>query len=701
MNWNDLQAFRSCFLANCEALATRDADLADRLRAHVPSSTFAFAIDGELVHLAKVEGTTANVVPVRLGLPAAKQVIQKLCPSGKYTEAVLLAGLDQGWLWELAYNLPVEAPLNPGHRPPLYLASQSLEQLWIVCHLHDWRKLLTDRRAILVAGPDAYQRLMGMFNAHPGLPVPRLSITINPAVWPQGKSLDVLSREIGESLTARLQCSNQSLANLYPPAGPPALRARLQGAAKLRVLGISSLYTTFLQHSMRDWLAAFEAAGHDTRLIIETGDHEQLNSLVLSESVAAFKPDLILLIDHYRAELGGLPPNCPAVMWIQDYLPNLFNANAGAAQTNWDYTIGYNRSECTSKFGYPYERFMPAMVVVNEQRFSPPQLSGDDRRTYECDICFVSHASKPAEQIVQEQIERNPHARGLLSEALDRLRAIYDAGHFLSHPVHVKGLIEEACIARRMTPDTASMQSLVDLFTHRVNNALFRHQMIGWAADLDVNLHLYGHGWEKHPRFAKYARGPADNTTDLVKIYRAATINLQVTPHGAVHQRLLEGLASGGFFLIRYVPGDVIERMYSPLWDWCCREGIQTDEQLMQRATPEVFKLLGQLQRTLGIDPFKLHISLMDDLRTGADTRFVRSAGMLFADYESVAFDSASMFQQKIRHFLSHPDQRAQITQSMRKTVLERMTYRAVNERLLNFISSDISSRFTPSEAAA
>jgi hypothetical protein len=443
--------------------------------------------------------------------------------------------------------------------------------------------------------------------------------------------------------------------------------------------------------------------GHETKLVIEQADHEQVNSLSLAEACAQFKPDLILLIDHYRAELGGLPKNVPCVMWLQDYLPNLFKPEAGAAQGPFDYVVGYNRTECTARFGYPFERFIPAMVAVNERRFAPAELSDDDRRRYECDVCFISHASKPAEAIIAEQVAQNgAQVKPLLIDAFDRLRSIYEGGLCISHPLHVRQVIDESMTSTRIGLTRDSAARLTDVFTHRINNALLRHQMIDWAAEMDVRIHLYGNGWEQHPRFARFARGPADNATELRKMYGAARIGLQATPHGAVHQRLLEGLAAGGFFLIRYVPGDVIERIYQPLWEWCVTEGIEDDEQIRRRATPEIWKLLGKLQRALGLDPFGLGMRLIDDLRTGADTGWLRSAGAVWPlEYDQVAFDSKAMMQAKVSHFLKDEAERRRLAESMRRVVVERLTYRAVNERLLRFVREDLAKRTIALEAAA
>jgi hypothetical protein len=315
----------------------------------------------------------------------------------------------------------------------------------------------------------------------------------------------------------------------------------------------------------------------------------------------------------------------------------------------------------------------------------------------------VSHASKPAEAYVREQIEQNgAQVKPLLVDAFERLRSIYDAGHCISHPLHVRQVIDESMRETRISLTGDSVQRLTDVFTHRVNNALFRHQMIDWAGETGASIHLYGNGWAQHPRFAKFARGPADNATDLRKIFRAARISLQATPHGAVHQRLLEGLSAGGFFLIRYVPGDAIERIYQPLWEWCRRERIETDEEIQRRATPEVLTMIGKLQRTLGVDPFKLGMRLIDDLRTGADTGWVRSAAAVWPEqYDAVAFDSKAMLQQKIKRYLSDEAERRQIAEAMRRVVIERLTYRAVNTRLLSFVSSDLASRTPALEAAA
>ena len=87
---------------------------------------------------------------------------------------------------------------------------------------------------------------------------------------------------------------------------------------------------------------------------------------------------------------------------------------------------------------------------------------------------------------------------------------------------------------------------------------------IGWPDGLartGVRSGSTANGWENHPTLSEFAAGPADNGRELLCIYRASKINLQLMPAGFIHQRALDGLASGGFFLTRFIPQDVRGRV--------------------------------------------------------------------------------------------------------------------------------------------
>src|SRR5688572_12632090 len=460
--WQPLSIVREQFEQNLAVLRSRDPGLADRIEAAAPRRE-CFVADGQHQILLGRADESGAIAPVPNPVPpaSAARIAEKLFPSHHCTEPVLVAGLDQGWLWNVLYHLPTSTPRTPGHRPPLYLLAADVERMWVVMHLQDWGKLLADERVRLFVGADCAAQARESMSANATVPWPRLSVTVDPAVWADGSNLDSTLAAANQSAGARMNQLLRQLSAIDASMDLDQLTWRMSGGEKLRVLGITSLFTTFLQYSMRDWLAAFDALGHETRLLIERADHEIANPLLFAQVAAEFRPDLILMIDHYRGEFAGLPQNVPCVMWVQDKLPNIFRAQAGAAQRATDYAIGYGRQECVVAHGYPRERFMPAMVGVNERRFAARAADEDERRRYGCDVSFVSHASTPPQTLIQNEIDKAqaPQAKRFLAMTFEQLRAVYDAGGFVTEASHVKRMIRESMRAAGV--ETSDMSALL------------------------------------------------------------------------------------------------------------------------------------------------------------------------------------------------------------------------------------------------
>jgi hypothetical protein len=527
-------------------------------------------------------------------------------------------------------------------------------------------------------------------------PWPKLLARIDSNLWPPALPLDQVLAAAREALAHRLIFANSQIDATYANATPPAIADRLTSGQSLNILGITSRYTTFLQHSMRDWLRGFERLGHRTHLLIESADHEVPNAVLTAQTCAHFKPDLIVIIDHFRREIPGLPDEVPVAMWVQDALPNIFNRSAGAAQGERDYALGFARLKMIHDFGYPQSRYMSAIVACNDERFALRELTASETQKYGCDVSFVSHASAPAEALVQAEIERlgSAEAKRLFHAILDRLRAEYDSGGMICEAPAIRRIIDASLIETRTGITDGQMPALVDFFTQKVNNALFRHQSLLWLAAADIDLRLYGKGWEKHPQLKRFAHGPAENSAQLPLIYRASRINLQMSPHGAVHQRVLEGLAAGGFFMMRSCPGDVMEREFAAIWDWCKREQISDDVQLRLAATPEITARLQTVAQMLRQDPFEMNYPFIDSLRSSELEGYVRSAGMIWGeDYDAISYGSAQELRKKVTHFLSCHAQRQHLAESMRKPVLDGFTYIATSRRLIEFIAQDLSAK--------
>jgi glycosyltransferase involved in cell wall biosynthesis len=695
-SWIPLDALGSRFLGNVQALAGRLPELAEALKNLTPRQTYFILPITDSIQLGVGNGVGVTPMPQSVPAPVAKNLIRQLYPSATCHLPVLISGEDMGWLWNGIYRLPCQTPALPGHQPPLYFLIKEIERLWVILHLHDWRDLLADPRVRLFAGDDAFERFRGSLISEPVCPWPRLSVQVDPTLWNGRPSLDEIIAGAMEQANQELHRCTQQFQRAYSGATPETISSHLASGRPLKVLGITSRFTTFLQYSMRDWLASFERLGHQTRLIIEDHDHEMANSLTIASACAEFQPDLIIIIDHYRAELGGLPEQVPMVMWVQDALPNIFRREAGKAQGPLDYVLGFARLDLVHEFGYPADRFMSAVIGCDEMRFAPGRLSPSEQAEFGCDVSFVSHASTPADVLLQTEIDRagSVEAERLLREIYEQLSAVYQDGGFLTEPIEIRRMIDRALVQTKTSIAESEMPKLVDLFTQKINNALFRHQSLNWLAEMGVDLRLYGRGWEKHPTLSRFARGIADNSTQLAQIYRASRISLHASPHGAVHQRLMEGLACGGFFLLRRCSGDLMERRYQTLWNWCVSKRILSDSQLRGVSEPRIAQALAQAASDLRLDPFAMRHSFIEELRASAQGGYIRSAGMIWGeDYDAVAYGSADELRVKIAQFLGDENERRRIADSMRAVVLARFSYSATTSRLLNFMAEDLANR--------
>jgi hypothetical protein len=691
--WTPLSLLESRFSANMEALARRLPEAAETLKGLTPKQVYHIVPISGSIQLGVGNGLGVTPLPHTLLPLSARELIAKLYPSGSCNQPVMVAGEDMGWLWNGIYQLPCQAAAAPGHRPPLFFLMKDIERLWVILHVHDWRVLLADGRVRLFVGDDCFDRFRRSLAADAGCPWPRLSVRVDPSLWSGSPTLDEILTQARTRTEQGLLRYTEQFRLAYAGASPESIGARFRSGQGLKILGITSRFTTFLQYSMRDWLASFQRLGHQTRLVIEEHDHEFCNPQTIARSCAEFQPDLVVIIDHYRRELGGLPERVPVAMWVQDALPNIFRRQAGAAQGPLDYCLGFARLRMIHEFGYPADRYMPAIVGCDELRFQRRELSPAEQTEFGCDVSFVSHASATAESLLKTEIDRagSPDATRLLRAIFDPLMAVYDAGGIVTEPIQIRRMIDLALRQTKTSLPDGEMPKLMELFVQRINNALFRHQSLHWLAEMGVNLRLYGRGWENHPQLSRFARGIADNANQLPLIYAASRISLQISPHGAVHQRVMEGLACGGFFLIRRCPGDLLERRFQVLWNWCVSRNITTDSELRNAAEPQIAAAISQVADELQLDPFAEDQPFVETLRASAESGYLRSAGVIWGeDYDAVAYGSANELRAKVARFLGDEPERRGVADSMRDVVLARFTYLATSRRLLHFIADDL-----------
>ena len=65
----------------------------------------------------------------------------------------------------------------------------------------------------------------------------------------------------------------------------------------------------------------------------------------------------------------------------------------------------------------------------------------------------------------------------------------------------------------------------------------------------DIDLHIFGNGWDMHPWFKKYANGSIKNGNELNQLYNASKINLNPAPGMLFHPKFCEVTGGGNFCL--------------------------------------------------------------------------------------------------------------------------------------------------------
>ncbi|MFN0136761.1 MAG: hypothetical protein ACKVS9_11675, partial [Phycisphaerae bacterium] len=411
--------------------------------------------------------------------------------------------------------------------PRIHVLEANLSQLAAWMCVADWREIIADERIHFWIGPDAAAQLRAQYESNADLALP--TQVIRSPGW--GAKLDppadVMLRELN---CAAESAAREVRARIVAARSTTAPRIADESVVGLRVLGITSRFTTFLQHSMRDVGQALAARGHEFRLLLERDDHTHgLPPLHMLRQIEQFQPDLILVIDHNRAEYGPtLDLPIPFCNWIQDELPHLFNPGSGSLTRTDDLIVGVISSRSARIADYPLRQVRYVPVPVNQRVFHAAPPDRDVLEKHGCDVSFVSNLSIPIDRFVADA--KRLHTRRevhLLIDALrDALEPMIAAGQVPCTPFRVERLIHDTM--RRLgfaITDELAARFRRD-FVDRLINIFFRQQPLIWAAEAGLHWRLDGRGWEAHPTLSRFACGIAEHGEHLRGIFQASRVNL-------------------------------------------------------------------------------------------------------------------------------------------------------------------------------
>lgn len=601
----------------------------------------------------------------------------------------LFDGVGLGRYFERVYTRTIRTFLD--YSCALYVIERDPARFAIAFHLNDWAELLADPRVIVFTGTQALNALTQLLCDNLNYPCP-VQIFQTGAVFdtPQQDTINELAR-VTDSRDRAIRESLAEIESRYANRDLKYWAQRfdqaLHGTDKpLRILASVSRHTTFLKHSMRDAQRAFEALGHSCIVLTEDATHTIIGPPTYHTAIREIDPDLYFNLDHLRPEFGAIiPTNLPVLSWDQDQLPQVITRDVLAGIAPHDFIAGCSKIQCLA-LGVNPAQLLQARVPTCPAQFAGEALSQKETARFACDVSFVSHASQTPESFHQQ--ERSQCADSTVVALLDTLYEIVPAAvehHRVLDRYAMSEVIEKARTARGLASlDPAIDGWLRNWYLWRLADRIFRHQALEWvgqwAKRTGKKFRIYGHGWKDHPTLAEFAAGPVENGRELLCLYRATKINLQLMPAGFIHQRALDGLAAGGFFMARRVPHDFHGRSFAAL-DRRMRDlGIQDSKTLLVHDDAEIRNHLGLIMGPFLDGGDHDAFDVAEWIRSAAE---LPQPDQVFEEFENIVFDSPQQFAARADFFLQSDAAREEVAAGMRQVVVDRFSYRATVSEFL------------------
>ncbi len=463
-----------------------------------------------------------------------------------------------------------------------------------------------------------------------------------------------------------------------------------------RVLLLSTRFSTVLQHSIRHSAEAFEQIGCQTHIVIEPTAHHRLSKPAIRKALRDFKPDLVFQIDHLRAEHADVfPAKLPFCCWIQEHLPNLTNQLAGKSVTSRDFVLSGMSNYFATAHQYP-KRQLISLPQLGRVPIRPTHWTstGDD-------LACVSNASNTTATAMQELRQRwaghDPDVMKLIEHVSVRLARTYDSAASLATHIEVRGTLldseRELNLPRPL--NAAGMHLLVESIFDRLNSTLYRQQALGWAADvageLGLKFALYGHGWENHPRFAAFARGPVAAGAALENLTRRTRLNLQVEPYACfTRTRLLTGIFAGGFFLVRDHPSNHLTQELSGFLHQHGSALAETNAEARAMVDPAGRPDLEQLLTRC--QSMAEHGDCIALVRDWERCRLLVPGAQALPRMDEILFNDRAGLKSLVERFVNDADARSQIVDEQRESTEGRLSYVNGLRRVLREISQTLAS---------
>jgi hypothetical protein len=627
---------------------------------------------------------------------------------------VYLEGIDPPWLLQ---RLAAELQPRPDSAcPPIIIIQEDPLELCDGLATSDLQSILAHPRLRIILGPNAgtaletFLRDWGeagcrIIGGHT-LTLPATRSTAQP---PIGAVVDRVSRSQVEAVAADRARAEALYASRTPAWWAERFRAARAGEQPpLRVLIPTTRYSTYIQHAAADLAAGLRASGADARVLMEPDEHSSLAATAITRQIAHWQPDLLIQINYPRSS-DLVPANLPWLCWIQDAMPHLFTAQAGAAQRELDFVAGHLHADLFDRFGWPRARALATPVVASAAKFHRGPITADHRARFACDVAVATNHSQTPADFLRHWLAAPGDAA--LKAAVQTLGTEVEriAAESATHgaTARLALAVEASLTAHGIRPEPELATRLMNQVARPLADRFIRHQTIHWAAAICARrgwrLHLYGRGWSQHPTLAHLARGEALHGEDLRAAYQAAAVHLHASINGNIHQRLAECALSGGLPLVRVKHDDLNALL---LWTQAamCARGQCT------ACTAPPLRVMGALlvdgpetlrwttlQQRLGL-PLPTGYSLMADPRQWdrpwmflGDSPIPEDEAWLMGDLSQTGFRDEHELEAALDRAITSPDWRESLSRGIAERAARAQSIESLAPRLLGLVAAGLS----------
>lgn len=448
---------------------------------------------------------------------------------------VALAGVGSGL--EAALLAHALAP----HQTIFVFESDPL-QLSLALRLHNLASPIRARRLLLLLADDHEPLLLRFCQDHDGFAPPTRLLN-----WPwldpadRQQFTDLLSR-VGRTIAAR---RSQTIAQLRLKAARLTAPQPLPDRPRLTLLALSAHYQ--LTRLGQDLHQAATELGWPTTTVLMASP---ANANLLPHCRAAVEsgPELLILLDHTRADLPAASQNIPATTWLSPMAtPDQPLVNSLIPKDLCVATTAKTQTQLLEA-GLDQDRILTLPLAANPARYKDLQPSQDQLEQARCDVALIAPAANTDPQACGIKLHSHQVLWRKLADLISRNVDQYHDGmleDLLSDAGRQSGVKLSEQEVRRQLLDVARMA---------LGPTLQRLAMIQALTDADLQVGLWGPGWGWCSQVGDFWRGSVTSDQHRLAIYRAAKLVLCVEPSGQVGQELLDAVACRAAVLIKSCP---------------------------------------------------------------------------------------------------------------------------------------------------